>query len=213
MPYRIFRDYVPGGPDAAEIRRQRTYRGRTALVLGSGPSMQECADTVERTVTIGVNTVSTKVPCDFLLLGDHPNTFKDKRDAVVAGEHQSAVITAQFDEAWRALIPDAIAVLGIPIYHETQVPDAWDFFRHGWVPLFNGLPYAAAAFASYIGCTTIILGGVDYTGDHHWSKPENFPQADEAFYGLRMRIEMEGGRIWNASKVSRLTRIERWPTT
>jgi hypothetical protein len=120
----------------------------------------------------------------------------------VCGYHQS--------EPWRKVFPDAVVYFGRP-QSPAEVPKPWNSEpMFGWLPQYNGATYAATAFASYLGCATIILGGVDYTGVHSWSRDAKRVLVDQAMDTLHQRIQAEGGRVYNASTVSRLTMIPAW---
>lgn len=209
MNQHLYSGYRPAGRDPRRVRELGIHRGKSALVLGSGPSMAWCAEHVYRDVTIGVNTVGAHVHLDWLLLVDRPDTFGDRLQAIRECYASGVVVTNPYDPHWREHFPMAWSVLAIPIEHEDIPPPPWDHFHHGWVPMFNGAVYAACAFASYLGCTDIALGGADYTGDHSWSKPEKLEKLQRAFAALRTRIQLEGGHLWNASPQSRIETLPR----
>jgi len=174
--------------------------------------MRGCHDTVDRDVTIGVNLVSTAVDVDWLVLIDRPDSFGPMLPDLVTGRHQHAVVTNCYDPHWRHHIPDAWSALAIPL-GGAMVPEPWDHIPYGWMSVNNGSTYAALSLASYFGCTTIYLGGADYTQSHKWGDDAMLLKADVGYMALRYRIEAEGGHVYNASSLSRLKAFDPCPST
>lgn len=202
----------PPKKDIIEMRRGKDFRGLTALVLGAGPSMFDVYDqnVDDVDLVIGVNRVGLDVMLDFLILLDNPKTFGPDYREVIGNQsaHTETVISGGQLRNWSDVFPDAWSGYDECLKLDQRILP-WDSSPFGWLPMFNGAPFAATAFASYIGCSKVVLGGVDYTGDHGWSRAHKFVEVDRMFGLLRDRCSEEDTELWNGSRVSRLTTIPR----
>lgn len=213
--YDQLKQHVPEEPTVSQFRNR--HKGAVALVLGKGPSMRDVERVTPRDVTIGVNTVSTEVPLDYLVVLDKLDSFTPaEREKMGMGMHKHVLMPYAKTEKWRRIFPKETMIAFYPNRTaENVVPHRWDdeICPWGWLPTFNGASYCATAFASYLGCSTIILGGVDYTGVHSWAKPQKLPRVIRGFRSLLERCKEEGSEVWNASAVSAVTSVPRLVTS
>jgi GT2 family glycosyltransferase len=180
---------------------QNVHCGEKILVCGCGVSLRDFRRP-DQFVTIGVNDVGRLFHPKYLLVVDPRARFKDDRFHYVETSQAEYLFTQLTD-------------LGVPhpniVNFRLGAKDGVDFSNPNVIHYSVVTPYMALYLAAHMGAATIGLIGVDFTdhhffgdtGQHAWSA--HVADIDEQFRRLGAVIAGRGTRVFNLSRVSRLT--------
>ncbi len=186
---------------------QGIHRGERIVVCGCGVSLKEL-ERPERFITIGVNDVGRLFHPKYLLVVDPRSRFKGDRFHFVETSQAEYLFTQLTD-------------LGAPhpniVTFRLGKKDGVDFSNPDVLHYNVVTPYMALYLAAHMGAASIGLIGVDFTdhhffgdtGPHEWSS--HIATIDEKFLHLGGALLERGARVFNLSRVSRLTAFPKMP--
>lgn len=177
-----------------------SHIGQTIIVCGCGESLNEFVQP-ENFTTIGVNDVGRKFQPNYLVVVNPRNQFSGDRFSFVETSRAEYIFT-QLDLGLkhRKVVKFELGEFG-----------GTDFSNPNVLHYTNNSPYIALNLAILMGAKRVGLIGVDFTDHHFFAKTGRHPLApqfeaiNEQYKNLAKAAESFGVKIFNLSKISRLT--------